>query len=212
VGSSGAGVRRWGPGVVALGGLAAAVGAWGTGCGPSYQAVYECEVHFEHCNALDYDPRRVDAQKDCWRVYLKEFTYGQPRDHVEWAAARYSELSLDQTLPSEDTAVRPHRKADVTAPLPTSAFAPPPNLAGDGVVAAAAAQAVQPVTAGATGPRPPATGSMAPGEQCTDACAQRWTACRKGCTDGACTACDGAYKACVPGCFTDVRQAPRSLK
>jgi hypothetical protein len=102
----------------------------------------------------------------------------------------------------------------MVAPLPTSAFAPPPNLGaerGDGPPAPPPASSL--TYAGATGPaRVVPVVARAPGEQCTSACAERWSVCRKGCADGACDACDRSYKDCVPGCFRDVGQAPRSLR
>lgn len=199
--------RAWG--AVLLVAVAAGVGVAGTGCGPSFQAVYECEVRFEHCYALDQDPARTEAQKACWRVWLHDYTYGQSRDKVEYAEARFSELSLDPTLPSEDVVSHAHHHRDNASPLPTSAFAPPPNVAGDGV-AGAASQAAQAAVAAVTPPRTGPGAPTAPGEQCTDACAQRWTACRKGCTDGQCNGCDAAYKACVPACFQEVQTIPRS--
>jgi len=179
------------------------------GCGPSFQAVYECDVNFEHCYALDQGSASPDAMKACWREWLHSYTYGQSRDRVEYAATRFSELSLDPTLPGEDTQTRPKRTHSMVAPLPTSAFAPPPNLGADhGDGPASPPQTV----AGATGPPRPVVVAQAPGEQCTAACAERWNGCRKGCTDGACTACDRSYKECVPGCFQDTGQAPRSLR
>src|SRR5580704_16522387 len=84
-------------GLAAVGGSAA--------CGPSFQAVYECDVHFEHCYALDQGGATVEAQKECWRDWLHGYTYGQSRDRVEYGGTRLSYLSLDPTLPSED--VRP---------------------------------------------------------------------------------------------------------
>jgi hypothetical protein len=194
---------------VVVAGLAATSAAATTGCGPSYQAVYECDVNFEHCYALDQGSS-PDAMKACWREWLRSYTYGQSRDRVEYAATRFSELSLDPTLPGEDTAVRPKRARAMVAPLPTSAFAPPPNLAGgdhgDGP------PTPPPTIAGATGPPRPVVVAEAPGEQCTAACATRWNGCRKGCADGACEACDRSYKECVPGCFRDAPQSPRSLR
>jgi len=198
---------------VLVAGLVATGASASTGCGPSFQAVYECDVRFEHCYALDQgsaSPAAPEATKECWREWLHGYTYGQSRDRVEYAATRFSELSLDPTLPGEDTQTRPKRVHSMVAPLPTSAFAPPPNLGadhGDG------AGAPPPTVAGATGPpRAPVVAPQAPGEQCTAACAERWNGCRKGCTDGACDACDRAYKECVPGCFRDAPQAPRSLR
>jgi hypothetical protein len=199
--------------VVVLAALVATSAGATAGCGPSYQAVYECDVNFEHCYALDQGSAGPDAMKACWRDWLHSYTYGQSRDRVEYAATRFSELSLDPTLPGEDTAVRPKRMHGMVAPLPTSAFSPPPNLAGDG-----RGDGTPPVTiVGATGPArvvPVAdtVATQAPGQQCTSACGERWNGCRKGCADGACDACDRAYKDCVPGCFQDVRQAPRSLR
>jgi hypothetical protein len=180
-----------------------------TGCGPSFQAVYECDVNFEHCYALDQGSASPDAMKACWREWLHSYTYGQSRDRVEYAATRFSELSLDPTLPGEDTQTRPKRVHSMVAPLPTSAFAPPPNLGAEHGEGPAT---VPPTVAGATGPPRPVVVAQAPGEQCTAACAERWNGCRKGCTDGACEACDHAYKDCVPGCFQETRQAPRSLR
>jgi hypothetical protein len=38
------------------------------GCGPSFQAVYDGDVRFEHCYALDESPNApMAAKKDCWR-------------------------------------------------------------------------------------------------------------------------------------------------
>jgi hypothetical protein len=198
-------------------GLVATSGGLTTGCGPSFQAVYECDVRFEHCYALDQGPAgSTEAMKACWRDWLHGYTYGQPSDRVEYAATRFSELSLDPTLPSVDTDARPKRRT--AAPMPTNAFAPPPNLESDGHGDGASTppQAHSAIVAAAT-PLPAAPVSaqqsaQAPGEQCTAACAERWNGCRKGCADGACDSCDRAYKSCVPGCFQDVRQAPRSLR
>ena len=182
-----------------------------TGCGPSFQAVYECDVNFEHCYALDQGTVSTDPTKakGCWRDWLHNYTYGQSRDRVEYAATRFSELSLDPTLPGEDTQTRPKRVHSMVAPLPPRAYAPPPTHGadhGDGPATP------PPTYAAASGPPRPVVVAQAPGEQCTAACAERWNGCRKGCTDGACDGCDRAYKACVPGCFQDPGQAPRSLR
>jgi hypothetical protein len=160
-------------------------------CGPSFQAVYECDVHFEHCYALDESTVSPDAKKECWRDWLHGYTYGQSRDRVEYGGTRYSQLSLDPTLPSEDVSST-QAKRTVAAPVPTSAFAPPPNVSNasndgrDGHDGHASAQAVA---------------IAAPGAECGDACAQRWTACRSTCKDGACDSCDQTYRGCMPTCF-----------
>src|SRR5580704_8341709 len=110
----------------------------GVACWPSFQAVYEGVLHFEHCYALDQMNVGDEAKKDCWREWLRGYTYGQSNDRVEYAATRFSELSLDPTLPSEDTRDagprRPRRpESTVAAPMPTNAFAPPPNMSASEV-------------------------------------------------------------------------------
>ncbi len=164
-------------------------------CGPSFQAVYEGDVRFEHCYALDQSPVNADAKKECWQGWLHDYTYGQSRDRVEYAGLRFSELSLDPTLPSEDTQVKHARS--MASPVPTSAFAPPPSTA-ERVPAETTASA-------ATSKPPPheaaAAAVRAPGEECSEGCSGYWKACKMGCKGGTCDACDKAYRLCVPGCF-----------
>jgi hypothetical protein len=178
----------WGVGL-ALGG---ALGGGLLACGPSFQAVYEGDVRFEHCYALDQSPASPDAKKDCWRDWLHDYTYGQSRDRVEYAGSRYSELSLDPTLPSEEKEVRKPRI--VAVPAPTSAFVPPPITAEHPT--ADPSPAVAP-----SGPPKTAVTSHAPGEDCAEGCSEYWKTCKAGCKGATCETCDKAYKLCVPGCF-----------
>jgi hypothetical protein len=165
-------------------------------CGPSFQAVYECDVRFEHCYALDQGTVPPDAKKQCWREWLHGYTYGQSGDRIEYAAARFSELSLDPTLPKvESVEARPMRRS--ASPVPTNAFAPPPNVAEHALADAAAP--VSAVTADAV--REVVT--RAPGSECAEGCARGWRSCHESCTDGACDACDRDYRACVPACFRE---------
>lgn len=190
--------------------VVAALAAGGViACGPSFQAVYESDVHFEHCYALDEKSVSEDLKKDCWREWLRGYTYGQSNDRVEYAATRFSQLSLDPTLPSEDVrdagARRAHKpERTIAAPLPTSAFAPPPNVNTLEVRDAAAsvdASRVREVHALA----------QAPGSECVAGCEDRWNGCRGGCKNSACDACDRAYRACMPTCFQAEAGAPRPL-
>lgn len=173
-----------------------AVGLGAMACGPSFQAVYECDVRFEHCYALDEQAVSPDAKKECWRDWLHGYTYGQSRDRVEYAATRFSELSLDPTLPSEERE-GPKRPHSQSSPVPTSAFAPPPSTAERTVASAA------PGVGSASKPAVAVTreAGRAPGEECAEGCAGYWKTCRQTCKDGACDTCDKAYKLCVPGCF-----------
>lgn len=180
------------------------------GCGPSFQAVYECDVRFEHCYAVDMGPGSVDAKKECWREWLHDYTYGQSSDRIEYAGTRFSELSLNPTLPTLDTGARPRQSHSAAAPMPTSAFAPPPNVAESKTASATPASdpAPEPIVA-AVAP----VSAHTPGEECTTGCAEAWTSCRKDCKDGACDGCDRRYRTCVPACFgPESRQAPRSLR
>ncbi len=184
------------------------------GCGPSFQAVYEGERNFEHCYALDQTPASVEAKKDCWREWLRGYTYGQSNDRVEYAATRFSQLSLDPTLPSEDVsdggATRRQRKPDSVAlaasPAPTSAFAPPPNMSAvDGHDPPAGSGTKEPKEPGADGGRGAhkEKASGAPGAECLSTCESRWSGCENGCKDGTCEACDKGYRSCVTGCVHD---------
>jgi hypothetical protein len=172
--------------------------------------MYEGDVHFEHCYALDEGSASVDAKKECWRDWLHGYTYGQSRDRVEYGGTRYSQLSLDPTLPSEDVndpSGRSSRRT-VAGPVPTSAFAPPPNvMEGHGQATPGAMFAPPPNVveghASATAVAIVPVSAHAPGSDCAESCAQRWTRCRAACRDGACDVCDGTYRGCMPGCFRD---------
>jgi hypothetical protein len=169
-----------------LAGLAAAA------CGPSFQAVYEGDVRFEHCYALDQGPSPADAKKDCWRGWLHDYTYGQSRDRVEYAGTRFSELSLDPTLPTEDREVK--RGRSLASPVPTNAFAPPPSIA-ERVVAEPSG------TAAPTATPAPVVAGRAPGAECAEGCSDYWKTCKESCKAATCDACDKAYRLCAAGCF-----------
>lgn len=180
--------------------MALALGLGAFACGPSFQAVYEGDVRFEHCYALDGTDASAEAKKECWRRWLHGYTNGQSMDRVEYAATRFSQLSLGPTLPSEESQeARPRRRsATVAAPVPTSAFAPPPNLASS----APAGVSTAPNALGREG------GMRAPASDCCDGCAQHWSACRGMCQGAACDACDTSYRTCVLACFHEDPTAP----
>ena len=169
-------------------------------------------MRFEHCYALDASLERTaespdgkdasdgkDAKIECWRDWLHGYTYAQSRDRVDYAAARLRKLSLGPT-PSSDESRDAKQALTVASPMPTSAFAPPPNLA-----------AAAPASAGPPQDRAP----RAPGAECSDGCSQRWTACHEGCKERVCDDCDKTYRKCVPMCFRDdagVRPVVRGVK
>jgi hypothetical protein len=178
------------------------VGWGGVACGPSFQAVYEGESHFEHCYALDQKAVPDDAKKECWRDWLRGYTYGQSNDRVEYAATRFSQLSLDPTLPSEDvrsdggSTVPRQSPRTLAAPIPTNAFAPPPNLSASDMH-----DSTDPPDAGRIAR--PVLAVTVPGADCVQACEERWAKCEGDCKTKACEACDKTYKTCVPTCFKD---------
>jgi hypothetical protein len=157
-----------------------------TACGASIQAVYEGDVRFEHCMALDSRADvRPTIRRACWREWLEFYTFGQTRDRVEYAQMRQRQLNASSDFDEGDA------PAPRAAPDPTSVLAPPPRV----VVADA-------------GP-PPAASSAAPiaeppvpGSDCARECEDGWTKCRKDCAVVACEkACEGRYRRCMRRCY-----------
>jgi hypothetical protein len=168
-----------------------------TACGPSFQAVYECDVHFEHCYALEETAVSTALKRQCWQDWLKGYTYGQSRDRIEYASKRDAALSSDPLLssvapnPSSDPVV-----AHAGGPAPTNAFAPPPN------VASAEVSGSVPVTPDAGSANSAVASRVPPGTRCGDACVKTWSACSEECEGGvSCAPCDLAYRTCMPACF-----------
>lgn len=65
----------------------------GAGCGANLQAVYESDVRFEHCMALDLEPTVRDVVRlGCWSEWLEHETYGQTRDRIAHAEGRLEAL------------------------------------------------------------------------------------------------------------------------
>jgi hypothetical protein len=166
-------------------------------CGASIQAVYEGDVRFEHCMALDSRPdAKPTIRRACWEEWVNFYTFGQTRDRIDYALMRQKQLSgasdfdeadLGPTKPSGPSAV----------PDPTSAFAPPPMmLASDGGAPDAAAPEQDP--------------RIAARAQCDADCQQGLDACRQGCKTAPCEkACSGRYKRCATRCEQkDQRKKP----
>lgn len=168
-------------------------------CGPSVQSIYEGDVRFEHCYRLDLDLNIAPTHREaCWKQWLAAYTYGQPRDRIEYARRRVRAFaSGDVTRPSLDanseTAAQ-RRQFYLVVPEPTSAHASPPPLA---TVVPSAMPSAEPA------PAPP----RAPSAKCTAACESAWQSCQKVCApDGgasetACKSCEPDYKRCMKRCF-----------
>ncbi len=186
-------------GVAALAGLA---------CGPSYQALYEGDARFEHCYALEETSSTgMSAKSDCWRGWILHYTYGQTRDRVEYAAARYRALARAPQAPTDEAMMEAApgegRASNIAAPAPTSAFAPPPKTLDEtdggsdttnNALPSSYADTKRAVVTEENAPIPP-------GSACATGCEATWSRCR-GCDGGAaCEACTATYKRCMRGCF-----------
>jgi hypothetical protein len=187
----------------ALTALFVALGAFA--CGPSVQSIYEGNVRFEHCYRLDLEADAAPTHRvACWKEGLGMYTYGQPRDRIEYARRRVRafstgdldcpKLSIGESKPAEA------RQFYLVVPAPTSVHAPPPPIAtrwyGDNT-------APPPTAASAATPAP----TPAPQDACSDQCRARYEECTRPCDPDAgkpgpaCKACDPDYKTCMKRCF-----------
>jgi hypothetical protein len=104
------------------------------GCGPSFQTLYEGNARFEHCYALEENPQVPLPEKAaCWRYWSEHYTFGQTRDRIHYATARYVALSEAHDMPTDEALMmaapgETPRRSTITAPAPTNAFAPPPKV------------------------------------------------------------------------------------
>jgi hypothetical protein len=168
-------------------------------CGPSFHAVNECDARFEHCYALDQTSGiSLAGRRTCWNDWLHGFTFGQSRDRVEYAATRVSQLSSDAIAGDHSApTLPPDGEQLVAGPIPTNAFAPPPNMAPSPSSSAS-------TTPGESYGSP---AQRAPGSSCAEACSSPWRKCRDSCRDEECVACDTAYRSCAIKCFRDEARA-----
>jgi len=173
-------------------------------CGPSVQSIYEGNVRFEHCYRLDLEVDTAPTHRlACWSEWLKMYTYGQPRDRIEYARRRlhsFTNGDVDRpTLDIGDEKKAEARQFYLVVPAPTSVHAPPPPIAtrwyGDAGTAPAAPTTEQ-----------VATKARAPEDKCTEGCRDQLANCQQPCADAgkpeaACKSCDADYKSCMKRCF-----------
>lgn len=177
--------------------------------------VYEGNSRFEHCYALEENPRiGMPDKAACWREWSEHYTYGQTRDRVHYATARYVALSQAPTTPTDEALMmaapgETPRATTITAPAPTSAFAPPPKVldpAAQPVAMATHPGEGVPLVALDAGAPEPAAPAPLPGSSCVDGCGGIFRACDSDCAErgdakGKCGACQRAYRTCMRGCF-----------
>lgn len=202
------------------------VGAAGAACSPSYQAVYEGNVRFEHCYALEENPQKTMPEKArCWRDWSERYTFGQTRDRVQYAISRYVALSEMNAAPTDEAMMmaapgETPRSTTILAPAPTNAFAPPPKVLDvDGGMLEKTATPGRPGEGNGGGlanvptlsidgglPAAPVQPAL-PLSSCTDGCGSDYKRCAASCegdagpTSKSCTRCKHTYRSCMRGCF-----------
>jgi hypothetical protein len=169
-----------------------AFGAGSVACGPSYQAIHEGDARFEHCYAIDEGAAAsMDDKSRCWHDYRENFTFGQARDRLTYAARREHLLARSQALPTDEAMMEaaPGQVNVVTnAPAPTNAFVPPPQMLQQPSVAplAPTSPSLGTIPSRADGGVMPVTALQnlpleAPGAPCASRCTEAWHACEKSC-------------------------------
>jgi hypothetical protein len=211
-------------------GVLIGVGAFGgaLACGPSFQAIYEGNARFEHCYALEENAQKGAPEKsDCWRDWSEHYTYGQTRDRIHYATARFVALSQSSNVPTDEAMMMAApgmtpRESTITAPAPTNAFAPPPKVLDEADGGLIGGRPLRPnevstiVYPGGKPPGPPASApvalvqldaSVAPPPDASVAplarvpgseCAEPCLARFRECKGGA---CEKTYRGCMRACF-----------
>lgn len=169
-----------------------------TACGASLNAVYEGDVRFEHCMALDSRPDvKPTIRRACWEEWVRFYTFGQTRDRIEYATLRQKQLSKASDF-DEGEWVPPTTRNASAVPEPTSALAPPPMM----LVADAGAPADAEAPPSDAAAQAPPEEKQPPASDCTAACEESWAFCRQECKSPACEkGCAGKYKRCMRSCF-----------
>mgnify|MGYP006915170313 CR=1 FL=1 len=191
------------------------------GCGPSFQAIYEGDSRFEHCYALEENPQKpMTSKAECWRDWSERYTYGQTRDRIQYAIARYVALSQAPNAPTDEAmmmaapGVTP-RVSTITAPAPTNAFAPPPKtleaMADGGPPLRPSEVPIfvgEPEKKGPNAaPAPASAPPVLPQASCGQDCEKPYRECNTGCDsdpkkkDAKCTTCEKTYRTCMRACF-----------
>jgi hypothetical protein len=156
-------------------------------CGASVSQVYESDVRFERCLALDWqEDVRSDVRRRCWDDWVSYFAVGQPKDRFEYARRQIAMIDNGELG-------TPGAEADkVALPEPTSVFAPVPMM----------------ITAPTFGSAGPAGSSSAepsarPASACEAKCNKSLDGCLSGCRTPVCEQyCAQKHGRCTDGCNT----------
>lgn len=142
-------------------GVAVWLGLGAAACGPNHQVRYEADLRFERCYALDESAAPMAKKADCWRSWRASFPEAHSSDRARYATMREEALK-SEALPTDEGLMlaAPGAIPDtgrITAPAPTSQFAPPPK-----VLAAAPPPAQPPSFEAASVPELPSLDASAP--------------------------------------------------
>jgi hypothetical protein len=167
-------------------------------CGASIHALYEGDVRFEHCMALDDNQEvKPTIRTACWDEWLKFYTFGQTSDRIEYAKSRMRQLrgGDDQRAPEM---LASNSRPTEAVPEPTTALAPPPMML---VVDAGAAETE----------KEPDDSTKPPGAECASRCETSWLKCKKECVTPMCNrptciskcekTCKEEHATCMRYCF-----------
>ena len=160
-------------------------------CGASIRALYESDVRFEHCMALDARPDvKPTLRRTCWEEWDSFYTFGQTRDRIDYARLREKQLGGASDF---DEPEGPAPRLAAVSPDPTSAIAPPPMLmaATDGGAPDAAPEV-----------DPEVEERKAAHARCASECQQALDACPKACraTPSCLKACAARHLRCAARC------------
>jgi len=157
-------------------------------CGASLRALYESDVRFEHCMALDaVSEVKPTIRRACWEEWVSFYQFGQTRDRIEYARHRRQELGTASDFDEMDDPA--HKATARVAPDPTSAIAPPPLM-------------VTSADGGAPAPAPEKDEKEVARSRCTADCAAHREACLTVCkrTASCEQACGAREKRCSARC------------
>lgn len=158
-------------------------------CGPSHRRTYQSDNAFERCFDRDYNPAAsIPEKQSCWTTWLNEYVYNQPKDKIDYAALRLSELKEKISIPGP--------------PGPAGALNERPKPT-------AAQRAEQPAKQRAEQRAKPAAQDKSGTDECEQGCKSSRSACEQSCnfdagvSDQCSEACIAGYRACMSRCFSN---------
>jgi hypothetical protein len=165
-------------------------------CGTSIRVMYEGDVRFEQCMALESTAdTKPSLQRECWDGWLAYYTFGQTRDRIDYATGRARELgSASNFVDPTDAA----KVASGASPDPTSAIAPPPSVIAKPEVTVAAlapAPPPDPCNVGCDLLRDNCVNQCKRGRGCENTCMARVGRCRAKCSAQPSPASNGTHAA-----------------